>query len=226
MKTNYGFIIAISLIFGSCNEEVLENNAKLELNSLVALSSTGIEFNAVVTEIPAGNVTEYGICYSSETDAPTSDNSKVVITNVALNQEIKGIITGLKKNTKYYVRFYLIQQEKAVYSRTKNATTLEEPKLETGLALNITYISVSLTGNAIANKVESEVFFEYGETTEYGSSIKATPDKINGIEKTELNAALTALKPNTNYHFRLKGVCSYATVYGEDRIFVTKQAEV
>jgi hypothetical protein len=64
--------------------------------------------------------------------------------------------------------------------------------------------------------------FEYGLTTEYGSSAPATPaDAGEGITQVPVSQKITGLKPETEYHFRLSATNSTGTFKSADRTFTT-----
>jgi hypothetical protein len=69
-----------------------------------------------------------------------------------------------------------------------------------------------------------ESYFEYGPTTEYGSTTPTDPDAA-GIGKGSSPVAVSTetepLEPNTTYHYRLVASNPAGTVKGEDHTFTT-----
>lgn len=64
--------------------------------------------------------------------------------------------------------------------------------------------------------------FEYGTTTDYGSTAPASGIDIGGGEgDVPGNQAISGLQENTVYHFRVAASNSFGNVYGPDRTFMT-----
>ncbi|HSE67061.1 MAG TPA: S8 family serine peptidase, partial [Gemmatimonadales bacterium] len=83
--------------------------------------------------------------------------------------------------------------------------------------------SAQLNGVASAGGLTSTYRFEYGTSTEYGSSAPASPQSIgSGTGDLEV-AQQIPVEPETVYHYRLAVTNSAGTSYGEDREFVTSK---
>jgi alpha-tubulin suppressor-like RCC1 family protein len=93
------------------------------------------------------------------------------------------------------------------------------PTVTTLAATGISNTRATLNGTVNANGFGSSVTFEYGTTTEYGSSVAGTPTPVNGTIATAVSAALTGLTPDTLYHYRVNG----GFTHGEDMTFTTDQ---
>lgn len=79
-----------------------------------------------------------------------------------------------------------------------------------------------LNGIVRPDGLVTTVSFEYGTTTNYGSTITTAQNPVSGTSDTPVNANLSALLPNTIYHFRVKAVNTNGTFYGSDFSFLTK----
>jgi hypothetical protein len=93
------------------------------------------------------------------------------------------------------------------------------PVVTSSEARDITVTGATLNGNLEAlgwQRTSAVVSFEYGETTQYGSSTTDQTLTAQGI----FQATLADLKQNTVYHFRAKAVGA-STVYGDDLTFTT-----
>ena len=79
-----------------------------------------------------------------------------------------------------------------------------------------------LRGSVNPNGSETDFHFEYGLTTEYGTSIPI-PEEIvgSGIEPVEVDQFLTGLVRNETYHYRIVATNDLGTSYGGDHSFVT-----
>jgi len=96
-----------------------------------------------------------------------------------------------------------------------------KPTTSTQAASVITTTGAILNGTVNANDLSTTVTFEYGTTTDYGSTATATQNPVSGHDNTAVSAAISDLSPGTTYHFRVKSVNSLGTVYGSDYVFIT-----
>jgi len=92
----------------------------------------------------------------------------------------------------------------------------------TNAATNITS-TATLNGTINAYNSTTTVTFEYGLTTDYGTSVDATPNTVSGNTNTAVSYNLTGLTSNTTYHFRVKAVSANGTTYGDDITFNSAQ---
>lgn len=79
----------------------------------------------------------------------------------------------------------------------------------------------TLNGTVNALCSSTAVTFEYGETMAYGFTATADQSPLSGGALTPVNAVITGLVVNTQYHFRVKAVSANGTVYGSDLTFTT-----
>ena len=93
------------------------------------------------------------------------------------------------------------------------------PVVATLSATDIAATSVTLSGSINARGESSAVAFEYGPTSDYGSSVDATPSPVTGT--TQVTAALSGLLPATTYHYRVRATNSGGTATGADMTFTT-----
>ncbi len=71
------------------------------------------------------------------------------------------------------------------------------------------------------NGLPTTVSFEYGLTTEYGSSIAATPASFNGTGSAAASATPQGLLTNTTYHYRVVATNANGAWRGNDMTFTT-----
>jgi hypothetical protein len=77
-----------------------------------------------------------------------------------------------------------------------------------------------LSGGATPNLVPTMAYFEWGTTTNYGNTT-APQYAGDALHNLPIGAALTALQPQTTYHFRTVAWNALGTNYGEDLSFTT-----
>jgi CSLREA domain-containing protein len=94
------------------------------------------------------------------------------------------------------------------------------PLAATTAATNIAFSSATLNGVVDPSFRETTAHFEFGTTTEYGSS---TPVQIVGSGNGQLSvaAALAGLRQGLTYHFRLLATNAEGTTIGADQLFTT-----
>jgi streptogramin lyase len=97
------------------------------------------------------------------------------------------------------------------------------PTGSTGAATAVTAEAGSLSGLATPNGGDTHAYFEYGETTGYGSQT-ASQDLGDGTDPVAVTASLSGLRPSTTYHFRLVATSTSGTTYGADATLTTGDA--
>jgi hypothetical protein len=93
------------------------------------------------------------------------------------------------------------------------------PTVVTGPAKNVTYSSATLTGSVNPRGSTTNYYFQYGTTTRYGSQTPLTPAG-NGTRTVAASAAVSGLRADTHYHFRLVALGA-GPATGADRTFTT-----
>jgi len=98
------------------------------------------------------------------------------------------------------------------------------PAITTHCATSVTSSSATLNGEVNPGDTSTFVWFEYGISTSYGSSVTASQSPLSGTTSQTVSADLTGLMPNSTYHFRAYATNSAATAYGSDFSFRTSYA--
>ncbi len=74
--------------------------------------------------------------------------------------------------------------------------------------------------------IETTYRFEYGTTTEYGSSTPFPEGSVGeGVESHAVWASANGLAPGSTYHYRIVATNELGTIYGPDQTFTTLSAE-
>lgn len=184
------------------------------------VTTTSATLNGIVNaNYLTTNVTfEYGISTSygqtlSATQNPVTGN---ISTNIIAN------LSGLLPGTNYHYRIKTVNSLGTVFGNDMIYTTLgQAPTATTKAATNITTTSAILNGTVNSNYLTTIVTFEYGTSTEYGSSITAGQSPLNGNLNSDVTTEIISLTAGMTYHFRLKAVNSLGTTYGNDLTFKT-----
>jgi hypothetical protein len=94
------------------------------------------------------------------------------------------------------------------------------PRATTTLASGITYQAANLYGSVKPGGESTEVYFQYGTTTGYGS--QSAPTQVAaGTAAVAIGIPISSLTAGTVYHFRLVATNASGTSLGADKAFAT-----
>ena len=131
-------------------------------------------------------------------------------------------ITGLTPNTLYHFRINGVNAGGTTNGADLTFTTAAiAPTVITTAATAITTSGATVNGTVNANNTSTTVFFDYGLTVAYGTTVNAVPPTVTGTATTNVSAVLTGLTTATTYHYRVRGVNSAGTTNGNDMTFLT-----
>ena len=139
------------------------------------------------------------------------------------NYPVSIVVTNLLPATTYYFRFAAVNANGTVYGTNATFFTPGAPTVITMAATNIQSTSASLNGSANPNSVNATAWFDYGITTNYGSSTPQV-DIGGGMVPVWNTTVLTNLQPGATYHFRLVANNSIGMTFGPDASFTTVAA--
>lgn len=207
--------------------DVVPVKPTVETSAATLITSTTVTLNGKVN--PNGFNTilvkfEYGTSTSYGTTVTLSNVNGNTLTNVSSN------LTNLTPNTTYHYRLVSTNVGGTTNGSDMSFTTSGiGPTVTTSSAMNITSTSSVIIGsvNPQGSNVTS-LYFEYGETTSYGSTktVDINQFQVNVILTlpTTVNAGLDNLLPNKTYHYRLVATNGGGTTYGNDVQFTTLNA--
>jgi hypothetical protein len=101
-----------------------------------------------------------------------------------------------------------------------SATAASAPVVSTGNATAITSTSATLHGTVNPEGQATSYYFEYGTTTSYGSQTPTSPAG-SGAADVSVSAPVSALAPQTTYHYRVVAINASGTTLGGDVSFTT-----
>lgn len=216
LKPSVLSVLLMIFLAYSCKKESAPGVITYEIRNI---GTTGATAGSKVTDEGSGPVTARGVCWSTEASPAISDSKSAdgKGTGTFVSQ-----LSGLLPATTYYVRAYALNSSGAGYGEVISFKTGgNAPSATTLPPLFVSNDESVLAASVNPYFLNSEVSFEYGETTSYGNSVSYPGNPVTYDHKVA--ARISGLKPAKKYHFRVKAVNSLGTSHGEDLTFNTNQ---
>ncbi|MGC2373634.1 MAG: hypothetical protein WA484_07145 [Solirubrobacteraceae bacterium] len=170
--------------------------------------------------IEAGCEVEYGTTTAYGSKVPCSPAS---VGTGETPVPATAVLSGLLASTVYHYRVVATNANGANPGPDASFETL--PSVEgvvTGEARELSQTSALLTGSLKPNGVDAHYYFQYGETTAYGSTVPVPPgDDAGTVAEKHAEVPVEGLTANTAYHYRLVATNELGTTYGGDEVLVT-----
>jgi phosphodiesterase/alkaline phosphatase D-like protein len=159
--------------------------------------------------------------FVNATDAPCNPDAASIPADSS-DHAVSADIGGLTADTTYHVRLVATNSNGTVPGADQTFTTLAALLVTTGDATDVQPMTATLNGTVNPLGVEvTDCHFDYGTDTSYGQTAPCAETVGSGTSDVAVHADLTALDPNTTYHFRLVATNSNGTVQGADAAFTT-----
>ncbi|MFH0888949.1 MAG: hypothetical protein V1871_07070 [Planctomycetota bacterium] len=194
-----------------------------------------------VTTNPADNITDVSVSLNGtinpkgvamiayfEYGTSTAYGSTTAYQNISSgtsNVNVSADLTGLSANITYNFRIKAIRGSPTtgtLYNGANQTFTTAglPPTCVTSDANNITSNSARLNGTVNPNGGATTAYFNYGLTTSYRGT--TTSQSIgNGTSNVAIMADISGLLINALYNFRIVGINTYGTLYGNNLTFST-----
>ena len=137
-------------------------------------------------------------------------------------QSMTANIGGLTASTTYHFRLVATNNAGTSYGTDRTFTTLTPtgpPVVITSAVSLIASFSATLNGTVDPHGLTTNVYFQYGTTTNYG--LTTATQSRTGNTYLNVTANISGLTASTTYHFRIVATNSGGTRYGSDRTFTT-----
>jgi hypothetical protein len=171
---------------------------------------------------PNGVATKYTFQYGTSTsygsETPAGE-AGAGTSNVA----VQAAVAGLNAGTTYYFRIVASSAIGESLGGPVAFTTQPPPTATTSAASEVHQEQATLNGTVNPQGLDTHYYFQYGTTTEYGSSTPST-DAGSGTSTLDESAIITRTQSSTIYHYRMVATSSAGTVYGSDQLLTTVRA--
>lgn len=165
------------------------------------------------------DITECGICYSTEAN-PTIGNGKAV--SATMTGTFSCQLTALQAGTVYHCRAYAVNAEGISYGDERSFTTLSYalPNVQTGGTANVSHTSAVCAANVLSDG--GQPVTERGICYSLSSNPTTADSKVAaGAGTGSFTATLSDLQAGQTYHYRAYAVNAQGTEYGDERTFTT-----
>ena len=188
------------------------------------ISGTSVTLNGYLASM--GTASSVNVSFEYGTTSNSNTPGITLVTAMTATGAFSINLTGLLQNTTYYFAAYAngalhgTATGAFMYFTTSFNSTIVN--VNTNSATGVSYFSATLNGTliSIGTATSVNVYFNYGTTTSYGTTIAASTPTMTATGGFNVN--ITGLQPNTNYHFMVYadgGISGIAT--GTDMTFTT-----
>lgn len=215
-------------VYGASGIDVFAPAPAVETKDVASSNPRSAELSGVVnpegTDTGAPAHTTAHLEYSLDQGATWTALPDLDVGDGDADVPITGNVTGLLPHKSYPFRLVATDTQTTVTSLTATVTTADEvPTVVTGAVSDIATDSATVLGRVTPLGIQTTYYFEYGESTAYGSRVPLTYSGVagNGYDPRTVSRSLSGLKPGTLYHYRLVAVNGAGTTYGGDATLTT-----
>ena len=192
----------------------------VETKPVSAIAASSATCGGNVTNDGRMQVTARGICWSTSEEPMIEDSHT---TNGTGKGEFQTKITGLERNTTYYVRAYATNAKGTAYgNQVTFATTTGLPTVTTADITNITATSAKCGGEVLDNGGFTVTARGICWNTMGNPDINEPTKTTNGNGKGSFSSNMTGLTPDVTYYVRAYAANEKGINYGEEKQFKTR----
>ncbi|MCU7511799.1 MAG: T9SS type A sorting domain-containing protein [Ignavibacteria bacterium] len=148
-----------------------------------------------------------------------------IVPSVATSQRSYQWTVPSQVSSKYRVRITDVTNA-SLNAVSNSFLVYSTPSAVTKGATDITLSSAYLRGTVNAGSLPTQVSFEFGTTTSYGTVIKAQESPLYGAGDAEVSAQVSGLTAGTTYHYRVRAISLAGIAYGSDAAFTALKPEL
>lgn len=227
---NYGWRYRVVDSTGAASNWVAEGNPDFIVQATTpivqTLPATSITtgsavLNARITSDGGSSILERRFSYGT-TPACSDGYTSAVTVN---GNDFYWTLAELPPGTLYYFQAWARNSTGWGNSSAASFTTLSQaaPTVQTLAATSVTTNSAQMNATVNPNGESSGYYFQYGSTTNYGSS-SSVGSAGSGTYAVSVSATLLGLTPGATYHYRIVAYNGGGTSYGSDAAFTASQS--
>jgi uncharacterized protein (TIGR02145 family) len=224
--------IFVTALFNACEKEA-EKVMKVKIDSVSSISETSATVTGTVLDVGNG-IEQHGHCWSTYS-GPTYENNDGITKKGTISNpgSFTSQMTGLKADTKYFVKAYIKKGSDIRYSDNElSFTTKPEeivatlPVVSVEAATDITATGANISGNITDLGTGVTSVLDYGHCWSSTTSTPAidSPDKTSFGETSStgiFSSTLVGLSSSTTYYVRAYATNTAGTAYSSSTSFST-----
>jgi uncharacterized protein (TIGR02145 family) len=215
------FLFIVILIFNSCEKEKPKQVPAITTGTVYNITANSAISGGNITNDGGASVVSRGLVWRIYPLSPTiEENDGFTAEGTGLGV-FTSTMNGLSANTKYYVRAYATNEKGKGYGDQLSFSTSGPPSVTTIDASLIANCKATLNGTINANGSSTNVKFEYGITSSYGSSVEYTQNPVSGSTDANVSQEITGLVSGQTYYFRIVATNTYGQTNGNGLTFKT-----
>ncbi len=170
------------------------------------------EYNTTIINIIWGCMDSRATNYNANA---TRDNGNCTY----VNNNTTVYVWGCTNSSAYNYDYRANRDDGSCRYNNNNSTNNQGPTVATTMATNISTSAARLNGIAYANNNNTNVWFEWGQTTSYGNRTNTV--SIGTANGQAMSDSVYGLQAGTIYYYRAVAQNNFGTVYGERVWFKT-----
>jgi alpha-tubulin suppressor-like RCC1 family protein len=195
----------------------LGNNSTNDSSVPVAVVRTGFLAGKTAVAVHAGTYLSLALCSDGSLAAWGSNSDGTLGNGGTADSRVPVAVNSSAFGTERFIAAGT--GPRATHAHGLLAVPL--PGATTAAATNVTGTGAVLRGTAAANGSTTQVFFEYGPTAAYGTTVAAGPASFGPAAGGAVSFTLAGLTPGTPYHYRVRSESASGVTFGNDLTFST-----
>ena len=201
-----------------CRSLEVEREMKITMDTINSIASRSALALATIEDVGSG-INSYGHCWS-ESQNPTLNDSS---TNFGVAQKpipFESNLKDLEPNKTYYIRAYVNDGDKIIYSKERKFKTLDLgiTNIKTGDVEIVDSTKITISGEISAFGEGVDTIYEYGHCWATHQEPTIEDFRTNFGKKTDVGffrSELSSLELNKTYYFKSYVIDQKGIVYGE-----------
>jgi hypothetical protein len=186
------------------------------------VTPTGAKLNATIN--PGEGETVYVFEYGPDTSYGSATPVSESVGDDTSDHPVSSTLGGLTPGTIYHYRVVAYNYTGTTHGPDQTFTTPDVPRIDSTTSASVTRTTAHLSSSVSGNASPTNVYFEFGPTTGYGTST-ASAFVGSSLLSAPVATDVAGLAAGTTYHFRAVAVNGIGTTAGPDQTFTTLPPE-